>query len=63
LIPDRNATEPSWGWRWTGEDHAVSEYESALDADISDRLRTVVRRQMTDVTSTRDRVKALADQN
>lgn len=44
-----------------GEDHAVEEYESALKADISDGLRTVVNRQFTEVKATRDRVKAARD--
>ncbi|MCU1386785.1 MAG: hypothetical protein JWL72_123 [Ilumatobacteraceae bacterium] len=46
----------------TGEDHAVMEFEDAMKADISDGLRAVVSRQLADVTSTRDRVKMLADQ-
>ena len=46
----------------TGEDHAVSEYEDALKADISDGLRTVLTRQSAEVTSARNRVKALAEQ-
>jgi len=39
-----------------GEDHAVEEYESALEADISDGLRTVITRQYAEVKSARDRV-------
>lgn len=45
----------------TGEDHAVSEYEKALDADISPNLRTVVQRQFADVRAARDRVAQIAD--
>ena len=43
-----------------GEDHAVSEYEKALDAEISDGLRQVVERQYRDVVAARDEVSALA---
>ncbi len=42
-----------------GEDHAVSEYEKALEADISPELRTVVTRQFAEVKRTHDEVKAL----
>ena len=42
-----------------GEDHAVSEYEKALDADISPELRTVVQRQLTEIRAAHDDVKAL----
>ncbi len=42
-----------------GEDHAVSEYEKALQADISPELRTVVTRQFTEVKLAHDEVKAL----
>ena len=42
-----------------GEDHAVSDYESALGEDISDGLRDLVTRQSAEVTATRDRVKSL----
>ncbi len=44
----------------TGEDHAVSEYQKALDADLSDGLRTVVDRQYQDVVAARDEVATLA---
>ena len=44
-----------------GEDHAVSEYEKALDADISPELRTVVQRQLTEIRAAHDDVKALRD--
>ena len=44
-----------------GEDHAVEEYESALKADISDGLRTVITRQFVDVKAARDRVTNARD--
>jgi len=44
-----------------GEDHAVEEYESALEADISDGLRTVITRQYAEVKSARDRVISARD--
>lgn len=43
----------------TGEDHAVSEYEKALGADLSDGFRTVVQRQHSAIVASRDEVKAL----
>ena len=46
----------------TGEDHAVSEYEDAMKTDISADLRTVLSRQFAEVSSTRNRVKTLAEQ-
>ena len=42
-----------------GEDHAVSEFDKALNADISDHLRTVVERQAVGVKRGHDEVKAL----
>ena len=47
----------------TGEDHAVEEYESAMKADISGELRAILARQFSEVSSTRARVKALAEQH
>jgi len=44
-----------------GEDHAIKEFEKALDADISVDLRTVVERQLVTVRSAHDQVKALRD--
>jgi len=44
-----------------GEDHAVKEFEKALDADISPSLRTVVERQLVEVKSAHDQVRALRD--
>jgi uncharacterized protein (TIGR02284 family) len=43
----------------TGEDHAVSEYEKALDHDLSAGFREVVSRQHAALVSARDEVKAL----
>ena len=43
----------------TGEDHAVSEYEKALEMDLSDGFRQVVARQHAAVVAARDEVKAL----
>jgi uncharacterized protein (TIGR02284 family) len=43
----------------TGEDHAVSEYEDALDKDLSAGFREVVVRQQAAVVAARDEVKAL----
>ena len=42
-----------------GEDHAVSEYRKALDADISPELRSVVQRQFQSVQAAHDEVKSL----
>ena len=44
-----------------GEDHAVEEYESALKADISAGLRTVITRQFAAVEAARDRVAEARD--
>lgn len=44
-----------------GEDHAVKEFEKALDADISADLANVVRRQLVEITATHDEVKRLRD--
>ncbi|MEO7269843.1 MAG: PA2169 family four-helix-bundle protein [Knoellia sp.] len=43
----------------TGEDHAVSEYEKALEQDLSAGFREVVSRQHQAVVAARDEVKAL----
>ena len=43
----------------TGEDHAVSEYEKALEQELSAGFRDVVTRQQAAVTAARDEVKAL----
>lgn len=44
-----------------GEDHAVSEYEDALNEDISPEFKTVLQRQLTGIRSAHDQVKALRD--
>lgn len=47
-----------------GEDHAVSEYEKALDnTEISIDLRTVIERQFAAVQSAHDEVRSLRDAN
>jgi uncharacterized protein (TIGR02284 family) len=43
----------------TGEDHAVSEYEDALQRDLSAGFREVVSRQHAAVVAARDEIKAL----
>jgi len=43
----------------TGEDHAVSEYDKALESDLSSGFREVVGRQRAAVVAARDEVKAL----
>lgn len=43
----------------TGEDHAVSEYDKALEQDLSDGFREVVSRQRAAVVAARDEVAAL----
>jgi uncharacterized protein (TIGR02284 family) len=43
----------------TGEDHAVSEYEKALQQDLSAGFREVVIRQHAAVVAARDEIKAL----
>jgi len=45
----------------TGEDHAVSEYEDALEMDLSAGFREVVVRQQAAVVAARDEVKALQE--
>ena len=44
----------------TGEDHAVSEYDDALEMDLSAGFRDVVVRQRAAVVAARDEVKALS---
>ncbi|WP_426574581.1 PA2169 family four-helix-bundle protein [Aquihabitans sp. McL0605] len=44
-----------------GEDHAVSEFEKALQSDISPELKTIVQRQLAAIRSAHDQVKALRD--
>ena len=43
----------------TGEDHTVSEYEKALQGDLSAGFREVVTRQHAAVVAARDELKAL----
>ena len=43
----------------TGEDHAVTEYEKAEKADLSDGFRAVVSRQHAAIVAARNEVKAL----
>lgn len=43
----------------TGEDHTVSEYEKALDLDLSAGFREVVARQKDSILVARNEVKAL----
>ena len=47
----------------SGEDHAVSEYEDALAADLPSEVRAVITRQAAAVRSAHDAVKAIRDQN
>ena len=42
-----------------GEDHAVSEYDKALDEDLSDGFREVVTRQRGEIVAARDEVAGL----
>ncbi|BAN00944.1 ferritin-like domain-containing protein [Ilumatobacter coccineus] len=44
-----------------GEDHAVSEYKKALEADISADLRQTIERQFLHIQSAHDEVKRLRD--
>lgn len=43
-----------------GEAHAVSEFRTALDEDLSPELAEVVRRQLVEITAVHDEVKRLA---
>lgn len=43
------------------EDHAVSEYEAALEEDISSELRSLVQRQLGEIRAVHDRVETLRD--
>lgn len=45
----------------TGENHAVSEFEKALELDLSPGFREVVARQHAAVVMARDEIKALHD--
>lgn len=41
-----------------GEDHAVAEFQRALDDDISAELRTIIQRQFADVSAAHDWVRS-----
>ena len=45
----------------TGEDHAVSEYEQALEMELPGEVRTVIERQATEVRRAHDEVRNLRD--
>ena len=45
----------------TGENHAVSEYEKALEADLSAGFREVVTKQHAAIVAARDEVKGLQE--
>lgn len=44
-----------------GEDHAVAEFEKALQSDISPEFKTVVQRQLGEIRAAHDQVRALRD--
>lgn len=44
-----------------GEEHAVSEFDKALEADISPEFKATLQRMADEVRSTHDQVKALRD--
>lgn len=44
-----------------GDDHAVHEYEKALNQDISSNLRLIVERQLGEIKSAHDEVKAMGN--
>lgn len=44
-----------------GEDHSVSVFEKALQSDISPEFKVVIQRQMGEIRSAHDRVRALRD--
>ena len=44
----------------SGEEHAVSEYEKALDGELPGEVATLVKRQAEEIRTVRDRVAALA---
>ena len=47
----------------TGENHAVSEYAKALEADLSAGFRTMVLEQHRGIVAARDEIKALQTQS
>ena len=44
-----------------GEDHAISEFEGALEKDLSPEFRPVLERQLDVVRAAHDQVKSLRD--
>lgn len=44
-----------------GEDHAIKEYEKALEAEISDGTRTIAQRQLAALQSDRQELQRLLD--
>jgi uncharacterized protein (TIGR02284 family) len=44
-----------------GEDHAVAEYERAMDEDLDGELRTLLGQQFTEIQATHNRVRKLRD--
>lgn len=44
-----------------GEDHAVKEFESALESEMSDDVRSVVARQTSAIRKAHDEVRSLRD--
>lgn len=46
-----------------GDDHAVNEYQKALDQSISANLRSVIEHQFADIKSVHDEVRAMRDAN
>jgi uncharacterized protein (TIGR02284 family) len=44
-----------------GEDSAVSEYQEAMEEDISSPVREIIARQYSEVKSAHDRIKSLRD--
>ena len=44
-----------------GEDHAITEYQKALDKDLSPSLREIVSRQLGQIRAAHDQVQAMAE--
>ena len=44
-----------------GEEHATKKYQEALADDISEGLRTEIKRQLVDITSAHQEIKSLRD--
>ena len=45
----------------TGEDHAVKEYQKALDETLPARVRDIVERQFQSIRQAHDKVKGMRD--